>query len=429
MPPPPQIRRRPHRLLQAATPTQTPRPLFPSSWEDRCRTLAAPGHIRLLDPPTGSLAMQRWWDRDMTLTEWVHALKGLEADASANPIQYAFLPADYADRARAIFKTTQRQRWLARIVLQRLQQRVWRRRTQCNVDMILNDPVPDQDAIFLTDTTHRQVYRFHRRDVYNSLLSNICQCDEMLPSPRQPTNPWTNAPLTFAQTIGTCQQLAADYGRRSRCPPPLFAAFWAARFDLRRFQQENAPALARHAIAVYFKDLHDDNRETVCDTLFQLLSDAQCDYSPTAIRRWLRQSPQTALHREWLELARDYTLYVNLHVQVRSHWNTTTAIHRDVRALYSRTTLPDAASSRIRILRGAATGGPPPQLLLPALQLPAALPTGPLPGLGLGPSTLFDMVFQQQQQPPLPLPTDLSGGEEMTADLALQLIQAALFRM
>ena len=303
-----------------------------------------------------------------------------------------------------IFHTNQRARHLARLALNRWRQRIWRRTPACGVDLIMNDPVPAADAVFLTDTTNRTVYKFHRRDVFNSLLSNICMSDEMLPCPRAPTNPWTNQPLTLGQTIGLCQQLVADYGRRGKCPPPMFAAFWAARFDLRRFQEENSSALAQHAIRTFFKDLHDDNRDVVYDTLAQLLQEAGCDFSPTALRRWLRQTPVTPLHIEWLQMCRDYTLYINLHVQVRRRWVSEEYIHADVRVLYARTTLPDATSIRMRTLREIAQGGPP--LTMPALSL-----------FGL---------------PALTIPTavgtvDTSGN--ITPDLAIQLIQAALFRL
>jgi hypothetical protein len=301
------------------------------AWTTRITTLAEPGHIRILDPPLGDIFTLDLWSHDMTLTEWSEAI----AEAERPQTSPTLIPNDYGERVRAVFTANQRKRWLARIVYQRWSQLVMKRRTQCNVDLIEMGPVADADALFFTDTKHRQMYRFHYRDVFTNLMSNICLSDEMLPTPRPPTNPWTNAKLTLAQTIGICQHLAADYGRRAKCPPVLFSAFWASRFDLRRFRQENSSLLAQYAIASYFKDLHDDNMGVVYDTIFNLLSASMLHFSPAAIRRWLAQ-PQTPLHREWLALVRDYTMYMNLHVQTRARWTSDLIIYAEAEDLYHR---------------------------------------------------------------------------------------------
>jgi hypothetical protein len=141
-----------------------------------------------------------------------------------------------------------------------------------------------------------------------------------------------------------------DYAKRGACPPVLLAAFCEARYDLKKFKQDNASLLSQHAIYNYFKDLTIDNQTTVYDTIIQLLTDAMLRFSSTSIGRWLRQTPQTPLHRDWLLLVRDYTVYMNLHVQVRSTWLTPTDIRRDVRALYNRTTADIPTESRIRVV-------------------------------------------------------------------------------
>jgi hypothetical protein len=115
----------------------------------------------------------------------------------------------------------------------------------------------------------------------------------------------------------------------------LFSAFWAARFDLRRFRQENSSLLAQYAIASYFKDLHDDNIGVVYDTIYNLLTASMLHFSPAAIRHWLEQ-PQTPLHREWLAFVRDYTMYMNLHVQTRARWTSDLIIYAEAEDLFHR---------------------------------------------------------------------------------------------
>jgi hypothetical protein len=362
-------------------------------WEERIKTVPELRHIRILDPPvTEPILLSFLWMKDMTLTEWIRKTESASVSGSTNN---PLCPSDYQDRIKTIFAANQRQRWLARIVLHRWTQRIWRKRTQCNVDMIDMQAIPDADAIFLTDTKHRTIFRFHSRDVFKNLITNICMSDEMLPTPRYPTNPWTNSKLTMAQTMGLCQQLAAAYGAKGRCPPILFAAFWAARFSLRRFQEENSGLLAQHAVTSYFKDLHDYNHIVVLDTITNLLTDAGLNYSPLAIKRWLRETPQTPLHREWLNMARDYTLYINLHVQVRPSWIAETRIYSDVRDLYSRTVLPDTTSQRLQIIRSNSLMDliPSPPLMYGLLGLPMLLQP-PLEGLTLSEELALQLIQQ-----------------------------------
>ena len=367
----------------------------PIPWEERIKQLPEPHHIRLLAPPEANPILSLLWNQDMTLTEWVRKIGQCELDVISNPT------VNYNIRLRAIFETNQRKRWLTRIVQQRWTQRVWRKRTQCNVDMIDMKPIADKDAIFLTDIKHHTIFRFHRHDVFTNLLTNICSSDEMLPTPRPPTNPWTNSPLTEAQTMGLCHQLASDYGRRGLCPPVLFAAFWAARFSLKRFQEENSSLLSQHAVVAYFKDLHEHNMTVVLDTIMNLLTGAELEYSTSAISRWLTQTPKTPLHKEWLEMARDYTLYINLHVQIRMSWYNEERIYSDVRRLYARTTM-ESPSQRLNALQNlnmAIAGVPPPPPMFGLLGLPLILH-----------------------------PYHDASGNDMSAELAIQLIQNALFR-
>lgn len=408
--PAPGMRRRPSHVedeeKEAEEDADQMHPRF-ETWADRCQRAPEPGMIRLLTPPPpdAPLHITNLWGVDRTLTQW-YELHTTPTTAFEDSI---YGP-DYRSTMREVFESNQRRRYLARWALQRWRTRIWAKRPACNVDLIDMAPVEDDDAITLTDTAVRTVYRLHRRDVFQSLLSNICMSDEMLPCPRPPTNPFTNAPLTLAQTISICQQLVADYAKRGRCPPVLFSAFWAARFDLSRFQQENASMLAQHAVSAYFKDITDDNIHTVYDTLTSMLVEAGCDFMPTAIRRWIRASPQTPLHREWLAMIRDYTMYINLHVQIRPHWHNQSYIMADIRRLYERTHLPDPTSQRVRHLRQfaqnlAAAPPAPPVLLMP-----------PSEGTGL---LGLPLTFT--------VPLDVSGG--MGYDVAMQLIQQALFRM
>lgn len=330
---------------QAAAPTDVSAntasiPVIP--WAERSLTPPSKGTIRLMSAPpvTDCESLMGLWDRDRTFTQWVEL-------------------AEINEQAASVFATNQRARWLAWKVWYRLTQRIWHRRTQCNVDMIDMAPVADADAILITDTAHRMIYRFHRHDLFNTLLSNICMSDEMLPNPREPRNPWTNAPFTYGQIVGVCQALLQDYARRGRCPPVLFSAFWAARFDVRRFATENASLLSQHAITTYFKDVTDHNRETIADTIQTLLAEAGINVVPVHVRRWLRVTPLTDGHRAWLNMARDYTLYMNLHVQVRPNWHTEELIYRDIRRLHQRHPITDNAGPRVRVLRDmSATPGP-----------------------------------------------------------------------
>jgi len=318
-------------------------------WAERCLTRPDPGKIRLLTKPADlPISLLKYWYADMSLREWTETLQGLDNELETNPITRSMSPPDFLKTVSDIFEQNQRARWLAAIVLQRWKLRVWRKKTQCNVDLIDMAEIKDKDALFLVDTTQRQIFRFHRRDVFSNLISNICMSEEMMPCPRVPTNPWSNVPLTLGQTISICSKLSLEYAKRGACPPVLLAAFCEARFDLKKFRLENAPILSQHAIFSYFKDLTSENQSAVYDTIIQLLTSANLGFTPTAIKRWLTSGP-SQLHTDWLALVRDYTVYINLHVQIRPHWLGQSYINHDVRILYRRTT-PEFPERRIRVI-------------------------------------------------------------------------------
>ena len=348
----PLVRQRRHMSSQspAASPSE---PLVPFLWADRIQVAPAPGYIRPLSgPETAATAMLRlWWSRDRTLTQWSEEINSVTEARPTSGIVQAGYPADYEEQCWGLLNRIQRERWLARKVIAKLRNRAWMKRTQCNIDLIDMEPVADRDAVHLTDNKHKMIYRFHRRDLFSNLMSNITMSDEMLPNPRPPTNPYTNAPLTLSQTIAVCQALLTDYAARGRCPPVLFAAFCAAGYNLDTYVKKNSSLLAQYAIQTYFKDITPHNLDAVVDTALQLLTEANIIYSPISVRRWLRQTPVTQLHHAWLAMARDYTLYMNLHIQTRDTWFSETYIHADVRRLYERTPLPEATSSRIRNIR------------------------------------------------------------------------------
>lgn len=371
----------------------------------------APGQIRILHEPDPALhaCLRIWWGRDRTLTEWHADMQKLEEDLSGNTIAAAISPPDYTTSVRALFLTNQRKRWLAHWVIQRWRYGIWKRRAQCAVDLIEMNPVSEHDAVYLMDTRVRCVYCFHRRDIFHNLLSNLSMADEMFPTPRIPTNPWTNARLTLAQTISVCQQLMVAWGRAGRAPTVLFAAFCAAGYNVDRLRTEHSSLLAQEAIRSYFKDLTEDTQLVVYDTMMQIFAEMGLNVSPIAIRRWLRERPQGAQHRAWLQFVRDYTLYINLHVQVRPEWVDEDAIHRDAARLLAATQLPNTVSARVQNLRLRAE-----ELRTSPGSVESNIHIGPLGLLGL-PLTMT-------------LPLDASGST-MEMDVALQLIQNALLRM
>jgi len=313
-----------------------------------------------------------------------------------------------SQESHALFLKNQRLRMAFRRLLLIWRYSRWSAHPACNIDLIENEPVADEHAILLCDTRNRQIYRFHRRDIFNTLLTNLSQTDEMLPYPRPPTNPWTNEPLTNAQTIAVCKSLIRDFGRRGLCPPVLFAAFCASGYQIKRLVNEQSALLAQLAIRNCFKDLTADNTELVFESITHLLNDAGVSFTDAGVRRWIRSAPPRDQIGPWLELCRDYYLYINLHIQSRPRWYSVNNIRDDVRALYNRSPLPDMTTPRLRSLRSS--------LGLDFTQASAQL------------SVIFPPT------PPLTMffaPPDISGGDVDDPDmqLALQLIQNALFRM
>ncbi len=374
-----------------------------------------------------------------TLTEWTQRLEELEQKIPTSTFLSAMYSPAVIQSLKDRFYARQRERWLARWTLQRWTQRVWKKRTQCNIDLIDMEPVADKDAIFITDTKHRYIFRFHRRDLFQNLISNLYHCEDMMPYPRPPSNPWTNAPLTLGQIIHLCQCLILDFAKRGKCPPVLFSAFCESRYDMEQFRKDHPSLLAQYAIRDYFKDLTDDNRETVEDTMTQLL-DNSLSYvfnRHVALREWLKQSPITPMHREWLQLLCDYTLYTNLHLQVRSNWHSIHYIYQDVRLLYSRTELPEVVTPRLRLLRGAGTITTPPavQTMMSSFLsnhsiLPSASVSSSLTGQFFTPQHPLLTVRDPSLLRSILFPNTTVGDEELDENSreTLRLIQNTLFR-
>jgi len=106
-------------------------------------------------------------------------------------------------------------------------------------------------------------------------------------------------------------------------------------------------------------------------------------------------------------MARDYTLWLNLHLQPRRGWSDEAAIYADVRDLYNRSPMreADTAGPRLRALRN--------RPVIPQI----VIPLGPPVLFPFGPPTLAGLL-------------DVSGDPDgMDATTALALIQQALFRM
>lgn len=331
------------------------RPFF-LSWDSYAASPLPQNHIRCLTHPdtvTKNWYMSRLLWTDRTLAQWHEEIEAYAKAITDTPLARVFYPDYYVEQLRELFYRVQRQRWLARVVVQRWRYRVWSRRPACNIDLIMNEPIPERDAITLTDTKNRTIYRFHRRDLFRTMMANLTAADEFLPTPRAPTNPWTNQPLTRPQAQAVCQRLLADFATRGVCPPPLFAAFWAARFNLKRFYAENSAALAQHAIRSYFADITPEVAETMAHIMYELITESNVATIATlsSIRRWLLQKPTKPQHTAWLHLCRDYTLYQNLHVQARAHWYSRAWIMGDVERLMSQTPDLETPVTRIQMLR------------------------------------------------------------------------------
>lgn len=304
--------------------------------DERRKLPPAPGKIRIIEPSNNyPQSIASFWNRDMTLTEWVAEFTTIKKQYTEKTISSVLYPSNYLEVLHDMFIANQRKRFLVRKIYRKWSQRVWMKRTQCNITLIDMEPVAEKDAIYLTDTKHHQIFRFHRSDVFTNFLTNIGLCDEMLPTPRVPTNPWTNEPLTFQQTLSICHQMISWYAAKGKCPPLLFSAFCASKYNVRIFRYKHSSLLAHHAIQSYFAEITSDNHEVILDTISQLLTAAGCVHSHICLSRWL-QTAKTPLHKEWLSLVCDYTLYMNLQIQVRPYWYSQSYILFDVRRMYER---------------------------------------------------------------------------------------------
>lgn len=237
---------------------------------------------------------------------------------------------------------TPRQKMLFRMLLLHIRYRIWSRRPVCNIDLITLEPIADADAFELMDTHERCIYRFHRSNMYKSIITNLGTATTMIAEPRAPTNPYTNNPLTLAQTISVCKRLAATVP----CPHPFFAAFWAARFDIQRFHTENIAALSQHAITSYFDEFNVENVTTIHGTVKTLLT--YTNYLVPEPSEWMGPFP---FRDDWRKLCRDYFIFVNLHVLARPHWSSNASIFTEAWTLAERSGFSHVSQGIMNIMQ------------------------------------------------------------------------------
>lgn len=243
------------------------------------------------------------------------------------------------------FLESQRRRMLFRMLLLHTRHYIWSRRPVCNIDLVTLEPIADEHVFELTDTSSRCLFRFHRNNIYKAVLTNLFMSNEMVAEPRYPSNPYTNKPLTLAQTVSVCQRLVAMKIDHDSCPHPLLAAFWVARFDLQRFYTDNIAALSQHAIHSYFSDITESNVEVIRGTVHTFL--LHTNYVTPTTAKWLDTTNPITLRDEWRLLCRDYFVYANLQVQSRPHWSSSASIYIDAWTLASVSFIAQSSSGGI----------------------------------------------------------------------------------
>lgn len=236
------------------------------------------------------------------------------------------------------FFENQRARWLVAKVLSKWRWNMWKRSPKCNVDLILGEEIPEKFSFYLTDTVNKTVYKFHRNDVARHVVSKLSSLMEGTahPSPQKITNPWTNAPLTFAQEIAVCQRLLEN--GMGFCRSPILAAYCASRFDIKKLSTEYAGLLVQNALTSYYSNLTEFNREAICEELITLLKRAGVSiHQARAFDKWFTDTETStdpsviALRKEWLSVVRDFVVFKFLQIQIRTN------LYGDVRALLERT--------------------------------------------------------------------------------------------
>jgi len=264
------------------------------------------------------------------------------------PPSQQYGPSKYFTRAaNEIYDTNQRLRWNFKRLLNRWLIKRSNKRT-VDSDLITMEPVPEDDQIRIYCIKSRSLYVFNGNSLLKMVKSALESQQGSICNPKQPKNPFTNVPFTYAQMIKVSKELLNWCAKKSIRFPAIISVYAESRYSLMNLMSLHNNFLQYHATRNYMfnDDIHGafflENLEVLVDTFSPFLA-KYAQYEDIEIfRAWFEDEKDHPLIRCWRHLVCDYWHYKQTEHLIRSSWQTEMSIVVDIEILFK------ASESKLR---------------------------------------------------------------------------------
>jgi len=322
---------------------------------DPCNT-TKPGQIRVFlhKPPNPqdvlAIATQRLRRFSGTFQEWQVFLKDLQLDKDmfkssfifkSKPNRITEFNTQIADAAQYIFQYNQHFRWIFKRAVGRwLHRRASSRVIGEDRDIITLEPVKPADRIAIICLITRSTYIYSAGSLLKSIISNLEIQVEAIPQPKQPINPYTNIPFTYAQMQNLYFELMMWCATNRKTIPPVLALYKESNFNPDLLSKIHHNYIQYRAGKNYFTREEDDE-EFFIDNLKALLDAYEPLIRPAErpsinilkFKCWYKLDQNHYLMKQWKSLVSDYWYYTQTEHFSREYWTSENSVMMDVRTL------------------------------------------------------------------------------------------------
>jgi hypothetical protein len=166
---------------------------------------------------------------------------------------------------------------------------------RANEHDLVTGEVP-KHPVQIVSWAEKRVYTFEAYTLMKDITERILHHDGLFEDPQVPRNPFTNLPLTQAQTISVWNSVS----RASIPVSSTFTLFRNSRFNMERFIQENLLFLKLNSLRKTFKEARSyDYKERMLDFIQYCYTVETIDCSIQAFRYAMINYPNHHLIKKW----------------------------------------------------------------------------------------------------------------------------------
>ena len=280
--------------------------------------LAYPGTIRFLTDEN----VPYDWIRttihayDRTMEEWLELIACLKRAKPTRSVT-GNMKCPFSSRHVAgafiehLLYKNQRLRWTIRKFLLRVRTRIMDKRIVGTEDLCTTEAIPTHHLVTVYDIKTRNKYQFHTNTIARMIVTSLCTSAWGIPSPKLPTNPYTNIPWTTAQCMSIVSQIIRNQAAFHRQTNALILGFKQSHYRIEGFFMRFRVTLRVTAATNLFKDTANaDSRELYNEILDYMFEDIPASQS-TPLKLLKSRTFPEAYMKLWDKLVIGYFLHRN----------------------------------------------------------------------------------------------------------------------